>query len=149
MFYDYCKIFHIISATVLLTSLAFCFRLWRDMQPSQLNRISRRIQGQTWGVIIPAALIQLATGFTMISLKHYDLNDMWLSGSIIGFIGVIGSWFGFMYFLLLSEQLIANDYQPTHSTLKYAFFRRIQSTMLGLCLLSILAMIFFMANKVT
>lgn len=153
MLYDYFKIFHIVSATVLLTSLAYCYRLWRDMQPNQLSRqltrTSRRIQTQTWLIIIPATLIQLATGFTMISLKHYDLSEIWLSGSILGFIGVVGSWFGFIYFLLLSEQLVTDEHHSTHSVTKYHFFRRIQSTLLGLCLASVMSMVFFMANKAT
>lgn len=150
MLYNYFKIFHILSAALLLTSIVHCYKLWRNMQPNQMNAIASRIQNQTWMIIIPAAIIQLASGFTMISLNHYDISETWLSGSIIGFIGVIGSWFGFIYFLLLAQQLVTDDHQTTQQIiLKYQFFRKIQSVMLVICALAILSLVFFMANKVT
>src|SRR5688572_7606544 len=133
MFYNYCKIFHILSAAILVASIAYCYKLWRFMQPKEVGVVAERIQNQTWLLIIPAALMQLASGFTMISLKHYRLSQLWLTGSVVGFIGVIGSWIGFVYFLLLSQQLVSNDHRPGQVTVKYQFFRRIQSTLLIVC----------------
>ncbi|MHB1947496.1 MAG: DUF2269 family protein [Gammaproteobacteria bacterium] len=127
MLYHILKISHILSAALLLTSMAYSFHLWR------LNRKpihAESIQSQTWIVIIPFAVLQLATGFTMISLKHEDMSQLWISGSVIGFIVVIASWLTFVYFLLSG-----------HS-------RKLQATLLTLCTSGLLCMVFLMANKI-
>jgi hypothetical protein len=109
--------------------------------------ISERIQTQTWMVIIPGAIFQLATGFTMISLQEEDLSQLWITGSIIGFIILIGSWFSFIYFLLQSQQIPNNSNRSYSNVSRYKFFRRAQSAMLAICGAALFAMIFFMANK--
>ncbi len=143
MLYIYLKMFHIISASCVLTSIVYSFHLWRSIQTHNLSTISDRIQKQTSLVIIPFAVFQLATGFTMISLKRYSWHLFWLSGSVISFITAIVSWFGFIYFLLLSEQapILMNDHFGSTR------YRRMQSFMLLLCALGLLSMVFFMANK--
>jgi len=137
MLYDSLKIFHIISATLLLTSIVYCVNLWR--KPTAGTLTSDRIQTQTWLVIVPFALLQLATGFTMISLKHYGLADFWVTGSVIGFIIVIISWFAFIYFLLSAQ----------HSEKKKILWRQLQTCALLLGSLALFSMIYFMANKIT
>ena len=132
MLYDCIKIIHVISASLLLTSMSYCFMLWK------LNRhdaaiILNRIQTQNWVIIIPFAIFQLASGFTLISVKHYNLSELWISGSIISFILVIISWFAFVYFLLCTPNTL---------------FRKLQTIMMILCTFSILSMVFFMANRV-
>lgn len=143
MLYVYLKMFHIISASCVLTSIVYSFHLWRTILPHNLPAISERIQKQTSLIIIPFAVLQLATGFTMISLKRYSWHLFWLGGSVISFITAILSWFGFLYFLLLSQQapLYSNDQSRSMR------YRRLQSFMLLLCALGLLSMVFFMANK--
>lgn len=143
MLYIYLKIFHIISASCVLTSIGYSFHLWRSMHPRNLSTVSDQIQKQTSQIIIPFAVFQLATGFTMISLKRYSWHLFWLSGSVISFITAIASWFGFIYFLLLSQQTPVLLNESTESTR----YRRLQSFMLLLCALGLLSMVFFMANK--
>lgn len=144
MLYNTLKILHILSAVMVLSSIAYCFHLWRSLHKSRdMLAISDRIQTQTWIVIIPFALVQLSTGFTMISLEHYDFSEIWVTGSVISFIVVIGSWFSFLYFLLLSQQVTMAS--QNNSQLK--FYRRVQSFMLLLCALALSGMIFFMTNK--
>lgn len=131
MLYNCIKILHIVSATLLLTSIAYSIRLWRRASINNNHtETSENIQMQTWGLILPAAIFQLATGFTMISLQHYEFSQLWIKGSVIGFITVIASWFAFIYFLLSGS-------------------KKLQTAMLWVCTTSILCMIFFMANKVT
>ncbi len=149
MSYDYFKIFHIISAALLLTSMTYCFSLWRGMNSERVASTTQRIQQQTWLIILPAAMVQLATGFTMISLNHYEMSELWLSGSVIGFMVVIGGWFGFVYFLMLAQQLVSNHSHRHQLIVRLQFFRRIQSIMLAICGLAIVSMVFLMANKVT
>lgn len=127
MLYNILKISHILSAALLLTSMAYSCRLWL------LNHKSSHvesIQAQTWMIIIPFAVLQLATGFTMISLKHEELSQLWVSGSVIGFIVVIASWLAFIYFLLSG------------------YGRKVQASLLALCTSGLLCMIFLMANKI-
>jgi uncharacterized membrane protein len=128
MLYNSLKIIHILSATLLLTGMAAGIRMWDIKQ----------IQTSTTLIFIPFALLQLTTGFTMISLKHYNLSDLWILGSAIGFIIVVTSWFAFIYFLLQSKQ-------TTRPTL---FFKRMQFITLATCVTAILGMVFLMANKI-
>jgi uncharacterized membrane protein len=151
MLYFCLKILHILSAALLLTCMGYSYHLWKYMQSQRDGAVrSERIQTLTWLVIIPLAIIQLATGFTMISINHEDLSQLWISGSIIGFVTVIGGWLTFVYFLLLSQQVEIRSYENSFGqwSQRGLFYRRVQSTMLSVCALSILVMIFFMANKV-
>ena len=143
MLYIYLKIFHIISASAVLTSIVYSFHLWRSIHPHNLTTISDRIQKQTSLIIIPFAVLQLATGFTMMSLKRYNWHLFWISGSVISFITAITSWFGFIYFLLLSQQAKVYNNNPSEPTR----YRRHQSFMLLFCALGLLSMVFFMTNK--
>lgn len=127
MLYNILKISHILSAALLLTSMAYSGYLWYANQKSSN---AEPIQVQTWMVIIPFAILQLATGFTMISLKHEELSQLWVSGSVIGFIVVIASWLAFIYFLLSG------------------YSRKVQASLLTLCTSGLLFMIFLMANKI-
>jgi uncharacterized membrane protein len=84
---------------------------------------------QTFTIILPIAFIQLLTGFTMLSLKRHPINEIWITGSIIGFIVFALSWLAFVFVLT-----------PSRS--------RIQTGLLSLSILSLLTSIFFMANKI-
>jgi len=148
MLYTYLKILHILSAAFLLTSMVYSYHLWRYLRkPDESGTVAYRIQSQTWLIIIPCAIMQLATGFSMISLQD-DLSPVWISSSVIGFILVMGSWFSFIYFLLLSQQL-PNQLQkyPRLQAAKYKYFRRAQSIMLSVCTFGLFCLIFLMANK--
>ena len=123
MFYNYLKILHILSAGILLTSVIYSCKQWF------YGHVLERIQTQTWFVIIPFALFQLGTGFTMISLKHDVLTPVYIKGSVIAFVAAIISWMLFSYFVLTS--------QP----------RKFQKIFLLTCLISLLCMIFFMASR--
>lgn len=146
MLYSCLKILHILSAALLLTSMAYSYSLWKKIQnPHETTAIFQCIQSQTGLIVIPAAIFQLATGFTMISLHHEELSQLWISGSVVGFVTVIGSWFSFIYFLLLSQQITGRESQ---SVPRFKFFRRAQSMMLTICALALLSMVFLMANKI-
>jgi uncharacterized membrane protein len=148
MNYNWLKFLHIISASLLLACMGYSYHLWRYMQSPKDGAIrSQRIQTLTWLAIMPLALIQLASGFAMLDINHEDMSQLWVSGSVIGFITVVGSWFSFIYFLLLSQQVkIKRPLVDRNGGLAY---RRIQSMLLSLCALGLLVMVFLMANKVT
>lgn len=124
MLYYSLKILHIISATLLLTSMAYSIYLWRSAA------LAERIQIQTVTIIVPAAIFQLLTGFTLISLQHEDISQWWIRISVTGFLIMMMSWFGFLYCL-------------HHQSLK-----QWQQVWLILCVSTLVSMIFFMANKI-
>jgi len=130
MLYTSLKIAHIISATLLLTSMVYCAHRW--LLANDHSTMAENTQSLTWLSIIPLALFQLMTGFTLISIQHYQYTELWIIGSVVGFIVVISSWLGFSYLLL------------SHSTLH----RRLQRGLLLLCGITLLGMIFLMANKI-
>jgi len=150
MLYSCLKIIHILGATVLLMTMAYCIRLWREIQfPQHNSDCFDRIQSLTWLVIVPVSLILLVTGFTIISVQHESFSQLWVTGSALGFIVLIASWFSFIYFLVLSLQTSDQMQGPSHSFAKFKFLRHAQSVLLSLCAISIFTMIFFMANKIT
>jgi uncharacterized membrane protein len=151
MLYNYLKILHIFCASLLVTSMAYSFWLWRERRSARVSAVvAQRIQTQTWLIIIPVALLQLLSGFTMISLQEEDLTQFWIVGSVIGYVVLIGSWVSFLYFLLLAQQIPvetvpAAGADPDRSKA----YRRAQSAMLVICAAALLSMIFFMSNKIS
>lgn len=126
MLYNLIKIFHIVTATLLLTTMAYCYYVWLGKDK---GRDIKQIQSLTLQIIAPAALLQLVTGFMMTSLKPEILSQFWIKASSFGFVLVIASWFAFIYFLLSDN-------------------RKVQSLMLIGNFLGLLAMIFFMVSKI-
>lgn len=133
MFYDILKILHIISAALLFVSIVCVSTLW--LNSKNPNSSSETIQTQTWALFIPTAIFQLASGFTMISLKHYDLSEFWIIGSMSGFMVLIISWFGFLYLLFSSPP-------------KNRFYSMLQIALLVTIGITLLFMIFLMTNKI-
>lgn len=124
MLYDTLKIVHILSATILLAGIVSSACLW--LASAEMGEIFHALHAKTTSVIIPFALLQLLTGFTMISLKHYPLSDLWVKGSVLGFVIAILSWFAFLF----------------------TTRRELQKVFLSICLVVIGCMIFLMANKI-
>lgn len=127
MLYDYLKIFHILSAGLLLTGMAYSVQLWRAVpgNPSLVYRI----QSCSVLCVFPVAVMQLITGFFMISLKHYSWSEVWIIGSASGLMMVVFSWFAFICFLAMSVS------------------RRFQLALLMTCAASLFIMIFFMTSR--
>jgi uncharacterized membrane protein len=124
------KILHILSATLLLTTVFYCLHQWHSLRKIMSSPSIDVIHIHTWLIIIPLSIFQLVTGFMMISLKQEDLFSTWIIGSILCFIILIVSWFSFVYFLISSQ------------------YKRLQGIMLTISALSLLSMIFFMTSKI-
>lgn len=136
MLYDTLKILHIMSATLVLTSMAYSINLWITHKTILDDSKRQKIQRTTWIYFIPFTLFQLFTGFTMISIKQYDLSEHWIMGSLGGFIILMISWFAFLYFLI----------SPPHK--KYLkIHHMLQKTLLITSISTVLSMLFFMVNK--
>ena len=129
MLYNALKIAHILSASGLLTGMVLGIRKWflahGTIRPIQF------LSAQTALLIVPLALFQLLTGYTMIGLNHLSLNDLWIKGSLFGFVIVIACWMGF----------IGLGFQSKDN-------KHLQIVLLAICFLSLLVMIFLMVNKI-
>jgi len=133
MFYDILKILHIISASLLLMSVIHAFRLWlTHFRSHQSIRVNDAIG---WALFLPTAIFQLASGFTMISLKQYAMSEFWIIGSMSSFMVLIISWFSFLYLLFTAPP-------------KNRFNEALQITLLLTTGITLLVMIFLMANKI-
>ena len=151
MLYECLKILHVSSASALTASLAYSFYLWRHLRSPRDGAIRlRAIQTLTFFLIMPLAILQLLSGCAMISVQRIDTTQLWISGSFAGFIVLVASWFGFLYFLLLAQQMAksmpAGDQRSASAQAVY--YRRWQALLLAICLLALLSMVFLMANKV-
>lgn len=124
------KIFHILSAAALVTSVTYSIYIWKNHFSNNIERI----QIQTNFIIIPLAILQLLTGFSMMNLNHENFSQLWIKASILSFIVAIGSWLGFNYFL-------ANV--KSQNSQKY-----LNPLFLIICTVAFLSMIFFMSNKI-
>lgn len=122
MIYNHLKLFHILSATFFLLSILYSCHYWWSGK-------HHKIPVQTAFIIIPLALVQLMTGFTLISLKHENLSQLWIKGSTIAFIIMMMTWLGFVY-LLNKKQ------------------RGLEYICITIAFIAIFSMIFFMANKI-
>lgn len=136
MSYNYLKIFHILSAALLFASMGYGSYLWWNMQEN--TQVSSRIQIHTACIILPITLLQLFSGFTLINIQHYDFNQLWIKGSVLSFSVMLGSWLGFIYFLITA---LAHP-------LRQVFYRRLQGIFLLSCGMGLCGMLFFMANKI-
>lgn len=151
MLYYTLKIFHILSATTFLTSLAYCFTVWRHMTYVNKETSIARIQSQTDYILLPTLLFQLISGFTLISVQYHTLSAFWIKGSIIGFIVVVSTWFSFLYTLSLSQNtaritsLVSS--KQLHREKSDAQLRKLQTALLAICGLALCTMIFCMTEK--
>lgn len=127
MIYHTLKILHIISSSGLFASMLFCFFIWQRLP--QAAGVSQ-IQLQTFLIILPAFLFQLISGFSIVSLQHESLNQIWVQGSFFCFVMLVLCWLMFVYFL--------NDTSK----------RFWQKCALILCSINLMCLIFFMANKI-
>lgn len=138
MLYNTLKIIHIISATALLATMVYCITQWFEIKKQNHAAPIAVIQTKTWALIMPFAFLQLLSGFTMISLKQYGMQQLWVGISALGFVIMILTWMGFMYSLMLTAT-------SQHNVCKH---RRIQTVLLILCALTLLTMIFAMTNQI-
>lgn len=122
MLYDTIKIVHILSASILLGGIINC--AWAFAFSKE--NAALLMQTKTLSIVMPFGLLQLFSGFTMISLKHYSLSEIWIKGSMVGFIILMVSWIGFLFVEI----------------------KRWRQFFLSICVMTLLVMIFLMANKI-
>jgi len=137
MLYNNIKFIHILSATLLIMSMVSCYLIWKKAYTTHTEGSTQKLQTSTWLIVTPTLIFQLFSGFYMASLKNYPMTQLWLQGSAIGFLILTTSWFGFIYCFF------------KHKKHGFNFLKSLQIILLLICLLTVLSMIFLMANKIT
>lgn len=117
--YNAIKIFHILSASCLAAIIGYCVYAWYKRK-NVFNLV-------VW--VIPLALIQSVSGFTMLSIKPYSFNELWVKVSVLSFLAFTMAWLAFMYVLFSPQK------------------RFYQFIWLTFSLVALSNMIFFMATK--
>lgn len=124
--YTVLKILHILSAAVFFS--VSCYVIYSKWQCNAAAFVKKCRHCAGW-FILPSGLFQLLSGFTLLSLKHYGFNLLWVKGAFSGFLMALLGWF--LLLLLLPEE------KPSKGLNVFLVF-----IALGLAV-----MVFFMANK--
>lgn len=132
----YLKIIHVISASLFFTGASLVTIRWLGWRKSIVaNQLS--LDKIIWIFLIPTALIQLITGFSIISMKHYRLDHVWIAGSLIGFFIQIIGW--------MIWQNLYQHYQNQKNA-SHILKKTLSALCVGLMFV-LLIMIFFMTNN--
>lgn len=101
MWYLWLKLIHILSSTILFgtgigTACVMVYGYWtRDTHV--IAAINRYVVVADWGFTMPSAVIQVATGLSMVYLAGYPLSSFWIMGAIIGYLIAMCCWFPVVY----------------------------------------------------
>jgi len=136
--YNTLKIIHILSG-----SLVFCtilgvqsYWLWWAYQPLDEHErapFAHALHQKTLPILILGTLIQIISGFMLISLHHISWQALWIKATFIGIVLLLGNW-GIFIGLLSLQRAIAR-------------YLAIVSLALSVGILS--AMVYFMANQIS
>lgn len=149
MAYTTLKFMHVLSATLLLGSMGFCTYVWYLIRsPEDLRLGTQRIQRFSLCLVLPSLLVQLGSGFTLISLRQDIITRACMMIAASGFMLVTASWFGLIYLLLQQVQLLSVKRSRAVLAL-HKRYRQGQLALLSTCAITLLIMIFFMSNQLT
>lgn len=129
------KIIHVITGSILFTSIFVLggYTLCQRQLTTKLLTFTRNI---SWLVSLPMLLLQMITGFTIISIKPYSIYLPWVWGTFIGFAVLTICWLGGTFFLTLA--IAEPEPREQH-------FRRWQYS-LYISFATLLVMLFFMSS---
>ena len=125
--YDIFKISHIISGAVVFGS-AFLIPLYWLIEKTPTDIFCQKTLKLALLITLPFLLLQLITGFTIISIKHYSMQLPWVWGTFAGFMVLFFSWLSALYFLAQKH--------------KHAW-----CVTITLSFITLLVMLFLMANR--
>ena len=90
MLYEWIKILHIISASILFgTGLGTAFYMFYVNQQKDITLIAKATAAVViadWLFTATSGVIQAVTGFILVYLKGYSWTSLWILGSIFGYV---------------------------------------------------------------
>lgn len=107
--YEYLKIIHVISASMLIgTSLSTTLYIWLGQKQTKTVLVDAASQGLLCSAIFTglSAVALAITGFMMVGLKAYSMSSLWLVGSILGYFVIGTFWFSAFFLQLHCRDLV-------------------------------------------
>jgi uncharacterized membrane protein len=104
MLYFYLKMLHVCLAAVILgvgigmVARVICSRRAGDVVV--LHNTIRQYLLVSACVILPAILLQMLLGFSLVGLMHYSVYSLWVRCSLICYVGFLLSWLASHYALI-------------------------------------------------
>lgn len=133
MEYNLIKSFHIISGSLFFVSAGLITYWWFA------KKTHHNLDKLMWFVMMPSGLIQLITGFAIIGIQQYDYHNIWVMGSIIGFVLQILGWYSWLW-IFSRYQLL----QAIPNTRDYSSAYRWILNLLSLSLMVVLFIMVFL-----
>ena len=103
----------------------------------------------SWLLVIPLGIVQALIGFSIILIKGYAANNLWVLVAYIGFFVAAILWVVSLFFQMQCKDLLSRAVNNVHiNSREYHNYFRTWLLFGGLAVLVLLIMIFFMANKI-
>lgn len=154
MLYEWIKIIHIMSASVLFgTGLGTAFYMFYVNQQKNIRLIAKvtaEVVIADWLFTATSGVIQAITGFILVFLKGYSFLSFWVIGSILGYVIAGGCWVPVVWLQMRCRDLAfaATANQQPLSPLYKKYFRI--WWLLGIPAFIALVIVFYlMTNKPT
>lgn len=110
MLYQWIKLIHIISSTLLfgtgLGSAFYMYRANRTRNPNVMLFAARNVVIADWIFTTPSVVVQPLTGFTMIYLAGYAVSSAWIVWSLILYVFVGACWIPVVYLQIRMHRLL-------------------------------------------
>ena len=109
MLYQFLKLLHILSATVLFgTGLGTAFSMWRanaSADPGVICIVTRNVVLADWLFTTPAAIVQPLTGLALASVAGFSFNSHWLLLALVLYVIVGACWIPVVWLQLRMRDL--------------------------------------------
>ena len=153
MIYLTFKIIHIISASILfgtgLGTALYMLIVNSSNNIALIAKATRQVVLADWIFTFSSGVVQALTGFVMIYLKGYQLSQLWIVGSIIGYVIAGCCWLPVVW-LQIQCRDIAHDAMLKNQSLPSKYYRYYRSWyLLGIpAFIALLIVYYLMVNKI-
>jgi len=152
MLYNWLKIIHVISAMILFgVGIGTALYMMLVNQQSDLKliaKVTRQVVFADWCFTATSGLIQAVTGLWMVYLEGYSFTELWILGSIIGYVIAGLCWFPVVYLQIKCRDLACSAVK-SNQPLPKVYYRYFNTwRILGIpAFLSLIVVFYFMANR--
>jgi uncharacterized membrane protein len=150
--YNAVKIIHIISACILFgTGLGTAAQMsyTRCVRSTQIiSDILKRVVTADWLFTTPSGIIQAITGLTLMHLRGYSFSDLWIMGSVAGYVLAGACWVPVVYLQIACKNMAIAASQTNTPLPKRYYQYFLAWVILGIpAFLALIAVIYFMCQK--
>lgn len=101
-----------------------------------------------WVIVVPALLLQLLLGFSIVGIKGYSLHQFWVYCTFIGYFFLLISWLVSNFFLLDLYDRLRSDNAGEGSRREVIRCFKHYVCAVSVSFLSLMFMLFMMANRI-